>query len=80
MLTDKLQTYLREISNKVIEWHHQYVGAFQFIHKNIYGRGYINKRYVNVANFLVIADVSTRLTINFLKLTYLFDQYYVFNS
>ena len=36
--TDKLQTFLRDISKKVITWHHRDVGAFQFLHKDIYGR------------------------------------------
>ena len=62
--TDKLQTFLRGMSKKVITWHHRAVGAFRFLHKDIYGRGDINKRYVNVANFLGIADVNTCLTIN----------------
>ena len=64
MPTDKLQNFLRDMSKKVITWHHRAVGAFQFLHKYIYRRGYINKRYVNVVNVLGIADVSTNLTIN----------------
>ena len=64
MPTNKLQTFLRYMSNKVIKWHHQAVSEFQFIHKKIYGRRDIKKRYVNVAKILDIADVSTCLTIN----------------
>ena len=64
MPTDKLQTFLRDISKKVITWHHRAVSAFQYLHKNIYGRGDINNQYVNVANVLGISDVSTRLRIN----------------
>ena len=64
MPINKLQTLLCGISKKIITWKHQAVGAFQFLHKDIYGRGDINKRYVNVANVLGIADVSTRLKIN----------------
>ena len=64
MPTDKLQTFLCDMSKKVITWKHWAVGAFQFLHKDIYGRGDINKRYANVANVLSISDVSTRLTIN----------------
>ena len=36
--TDKLQKFLRNIPKKVITWHHRDVGAFQFLHKDIYGR------------------------------------------
>ena len=64
MPTDKLQNFLCDTSNKFITWNHRDVGAFQFIHKDIYGRGDMNKRYSNVANVHCIADVSTRLTIN----------------
>ena len=64
MPIDKLQTFLHEISKKVITWHHRSVGIFQSLHKDIYGRGDINKRYANSANVLIISDVSTRLTIN----------------
>ena len=60
----KLQTFLHEISKKVITWHHWAVGIFQFLHKDIYGRGDINKRYANSANVLIIFDMSTRLKIN----------------
>ena len=66
MPTNKLQTFFHDMSKKVITWHHWDVGAFRFIHKDIYGSGDINKRYVNVANILGIADVSTLLTINLL--------------
>ena len=62
--TDKLQTFLHGMSKKVITWYHRAVSAFQFLHKYIYGRGDINSRYVNVANVLGIADMSTRLTID----------------
>ena len=64
MPIDKLQNFLREISKKVITWHHRSVGIFQFLHKDIYGRVDINKRYANSANVLMISDMSTRLTIN----------------
>ena len=59
MPTDKIQNFLRGMLKKVVPWHHQAVGAFLFIQKEICGRGYINKRYVSVANVLGIADVST---------------------
>ena len=61
----KFQNFLCDMSKKVIKCHHQAVGAIQFIHKDIYGREYINKWYANVANVLGITDMSTRLTINF---------------
>ena len=64
MKTNKLQNFLRDMPKKNIAWHHQAIGAFQFLHKEIYGRGDINKRYANVTNLLGIADVSTRLTNN----------------
>ena len=64
MPTYKLQTFLREISKKVITWHHWAVGIFQFLHKDIYGRGDINKRYANSSNVLIISDVNTHLKIN----------------
>ena len=64
MPTDKLQTFLCEISNKFITWDHRAVDIFQFLHKYIYVRGDINKRYINSANVLIISDVSTHLTIN----------------
>ena len=64
MPTDKLQTFLCDISNKVTTWHHRAVGAFQFLHKDIYGRLNINNWYANVSNVLVIYYVSTRLTID----------------
>ena len=53
MPTDKLQTLLR------FTWHHRSVGAFLFIHKYIYRRVNINKRYANVVNVLGVADVIT---------------------
>ena len=59
MPTDKLQTFLRGMSKKVVTWHHLAVGVFLFLYKDIYGRGDINKWYVNVANVLGISDVST---------------------
>ena len=59
MPTDKLQTFLYGMSEKVVTWHHQAVSAFLFLHKYIYGRGDINKRYANVEKVLGIADVST---------------------
>ena len=61
---DKLQTFLRGMSKKVITWQHWAVGAFKFLHKDIYGRGYINKRYANIANVLGIANMSTHIKIN----------------
>ena len=64
MPNDNLQNFLCDMSKKFITWHHRAVGAFQFLHKGIYGRVDINKLYVNVANFLGIYNVSTRLTIN----------------
>ena len=64
MPTDRLQTFLCFMSKKFITCNHWAVGLFQFLYKDIYGRGDINKRYVNVANFLGIADVNTCLTIN----------------
>ena len=64
MPTNNLQNFLRDMSKKVITWHHQAVGAFQFLHKDIYRRGDTNKRYVTVANVLGIVDVSTSLPIN----------------
>ena len=45
MPTNKLQTFLLGMSKKFFTWHHQADDAFLFLHKNIYGRGYINKRY-----------------------------------
>ena len=62
--TEKLQTFLRGMLNKVITWNHWAVGEFQFLHKDIYGRGDINKRYANIAKVIGIADVITHLTIN----------------
>ena len=53
MPTDKLQTLLR------FTWHHRSVGEFLFIHKYIYRRVNINKRYANVVNVLGVADVIT---------------------
>ena len=64
MTTDKLQNFLRGMSKKVITWRHWPVGEFKFLNKDIYGRVYINKRYVNVANVLGITNMSTCLTIN----------------
>ena len=63
--TDKLQNFLRGMLKNIITWNHRAFGASQFIHKYIYGRGDINKRYANVPNVLGIVDVSTILTINF---------------
>ena len=62
--TNKLKNFLCGMLKKVITWHHQAIDAFQFLHKDIYGRWDINKQYANVANVLGIADVSTRLTID----------------
>ena len=52
------------MSKKVIKWYHWAVGAFKFLHTEIYGMGDINKWYADVADVLGISDVSTRLTIN----------------
>ena len=63
MKINKLQTMIRCMLNKVITWNNWAFCTFQFLHKDIYGRGDINKRYAHVANVLGIADVSTHLTI-----------------
>ena len=56
--TDELQNFLRGMLKKVFTWHYQAVGAFIFLHKEIYGEGYHN-RYANVANVLGIHEMST---------------------
>ena len=62
MPTHKLQNFLCGMSKKVTTWNHRVIDAFQFLHKDIYARGDINKRYENVANVLRLSNVSTRLT------------------
>ena len=54
MPNDKLQTFLRGMSNKVVTWHHWAVNSFLFLHKYIYGSVDINKRYENAATFSVL--------------------------
>ena len=64
MPTNKLQNFLRGMSKKVIIWHHWAVSEFQFLHKDIYGRGDINKLSAKFSNVFGISDVGICLTID----------------